>query len=374
MSPDYLQKIMELRHCLHHHPELSGRESETIRTLEDFLRRNTGFEVEEREGWFYAVRQGKPGADAIGFRADLDALPIEETIPVPYASEVPGVSHKCGHDGHCAVMCGLAMELSKRDPEQTVYLIFQPAEEIGAGGKVCAEQVRELGIREIYAFHNLGGYPEGTLIYRKGLTQPASEGLSIRFCGKPSHASAPEEGKNPAGVIAETVLFTERLLERKWAGMVLATVTGMDAGTGDFGISAGSGSLKLTLRAELEEEMKALEREILGFARNRAGERGIRTEVQISDYFPETRNRAEALEKVLRAAKRAGLPAREMQTMWRASEDFGYYLKEVPGAMVYIGNGENWPALHTQEYDFNDRILGKAVDLFVQIADPKEQN
>jgi amidohydrolase len=374
MSPEYLQIITELRHCLHRHPELSGRESETIRILEDFLSRNTAFEVEDRNGWFYAILRGKPGADAVGFRADLDALPIEETIPIPYGSEVPGVSHKCGHDGHCAALCGLALELSRRDPEKTIYLVFQPAEEIGAGGKACAEQVRELGIREIYAFHNLGGYPEGTLIYRKGLTQPASEGLSIRFCGRASHASAPEEGKNPAGIIAETVLFAERMLERKWEGMVLATVTGMAAGTGDFGISAGSGSLKLTLRAEQEEEMKALEREIVAFARNRAGEKGITTEVQISDYFPETRNRAEALEKALRAAERAGLPALEMQAMWRASEDFGYYLKEIPGAMVYIGNGETWPALHTQEYDFNDRILEKAVDLFVQIADPRERN
>ena len=368
MKPEHLQKTVELRHQLHRHPDLSLKEAGTIRILMDFLRANTSFELVGRDGWFYAVRRGKQGAGIIGFRADMDALPMDEELDLPYGSLVPGISHKCGHDGHCAVLCGLAMELESRDTDRTVFLIFQPAEEIGAGGKACAAECRDLGIQEIYAFHNLSGYPEGMLVFRNGLTQPASEGLTIRFSGKPSHASAPEEGKNPSEAIADTVLYIRKLLEKDWDGMVLCTVTGMNAGTGDFGISAGTGSLMLTLRAEREAEMHAMETEILRYVQQRAGWDGIHTDSRISDYFPETRNNREALGKVIACAARTGMSSQEMGALWRASEDFGYYLKEIPGAMFYIGNGGSYPALHTPGYDFNDRILEPAVDLFAEIA------
>ena len=122
----------------------------------------------------------------------MDALPIPETIDLPYGSQNEGVSHKCGHDGHCAALCGLALALDQMETTRDVYLIFQPGEEIGAGALVCRDLITEKGISEIYAFHNLGGYPEGSLVYREGLTQPASEGLRICLTGKTSHASAPE--------------------------------------------------------------------------------------------------------------------------------------------------------------------------------------
>ena len=311
MKPEHLEKTVGLRHLLHRNPELSLREAGTARILKTFLRENTSFEILDRDGWFCAVRRGNREKGAVGFRADMDALPMDETLDLPYGSAVPGVAHKCGHDGHCAALCGLAMELDARNPEREVFLVFQPAEEIGAGGRICAGECAELGIREIYAFHNLSGYPEGALVFRRGLTQPASEGLTIRFSGKPSHASAPEEGKNPAEAIADTVLHARGLMERGWKGMVLCTVTGMTAGTGDFWISAGSGSLMLTLRAEREAEMRELEADLLRFAAERAGRDGIRTESRVSDYFPETRNREEALDKVLACASRAGIPAVE---------------------------------------------------------------
>ena len=111
-----------------------------------------------------------------------------------------------------------------------------------------------------------------------------------------------------------------------------------------------------------------METEILRYVQQRAGRDGIQTDSRISDYFPETRNSREALEKVIACAGQTGIPSKEMGTLWRASEDFGYYLKEFPGAMFYIGNGESYPALHTPGYDFNDRILEPAVDLFAEIA------
>lgn len=369
LNAEQVKLIRQLRHDLHAHPELSHCEVQTQQRLCAFLSSHTSLEIVRKAGWFYAVRPGSdPDAGGIAFRADMDALPIDEdTQALPYASQNTGISHKCGHDGHCAALCALALLLDEAHSRQTVYLIFQPAEETGAGGALCAELIKEKGITEIYAFHNLSGYPQGVLIYREGLTQPASEGLEIRFCGRQSHASAPEEGRNPAAAIAATALRAGELARDQSRGMRLCTVTGMKAGTGDFGIAAGEGSLRLTLRAEREEEMDRLEEEILSFAGERAKEEGLGVSYEISDRFPETRNSEKGISRVLDATSRLGVPVIRMQQMWRASEDFGWYLKECDGAIFYIGNGENWPALHTSGYDFNDRILERAAEIFWEI-------
>ena len=369
MNSENLQEITALRHDLHRHPELSGQERGTMERLKAFLRENTSWTIVDRDGWFYAVKEAlSPAASPIAFRADMDALPIGEGIDLPYGSICDGVSHKCGHDGHSAALCGLALELERRTPARAVYLLFQPAEEIGAGAQRCAELIREKGIGEIYGFHNLGGYPEGTVIYRRGLTQPASEGLAIALHGKQSHASAPEAGRNPAAAMARLTLYARELSASPHRGMVLCTVTGLRVGTGDFGISAGEGELRLTLRAEEESEMKKLEAALLRHAAHLAAEGGFTMEHRISDYFPETRNNDLCLDRVMGAAEALHIPHRSMAELWRASEDFGHYTKVCPGAIFYIGNGEDYPPLHTGGYDFNDRILPAAVDLFTALA------
>ena len=403
MTPVQLSAITQLRHTLHQHPELSMQETETMKILQVFLRENTSLEIHAGEGWFYALKKASPSfrsggsnAGPMAFRADMDALPIAESISLPYGSENEGISHKCGHDGHCAVLCGLALELDRRETDRDVYLIFQPGEEIGAGAKRCAELIREKGIAEIYAMHNLGGYAEGTLVYRRGLTQPASEGLRIRLTGRTSHASAPEKGNNPAGAIAAIVQYasgeavftghgtaaisvsaarlprsnpkTAAATDAQHTPMRLCTITGIRLGDGDFGISPGEGEICMTLRAEIEDEMLAMEKSVLSYAAQAAETAGLKMTCSIHDYFPETRNHDACLDKVLEAARKNKIPAISMGELWRASEDFGHYLKICPGAMIYIGNGEDYPPLHTSEYDFNDRIIEPAVNLFTGIA------
>ena len=403
MTPVQLSAITQLRHTLHQHPELSMQETETMKILQVFLQENTSIEIHAGEGWFYALKKASPSlrsggsnAGPMAFRADMDALPIAESISLPYGSENEGISHKCGHDGHCAVLCGLALELDRRETGRDVYLIFQPGEEIGAGAKRCAELIREKGIAEIYAMHNLGGYPEGTLVYRRGLTQPASEGLRIRLTGRTSHASAPEKGNNPAGAIAAIVQYasgeavftghgtaaisvsaarlprsnpkTAAATDAQHTPMRLCTITGIRLGDGDFGISPGEGEICMTLRAEIEDEMLAMEKSVLSYAAQAAETAGLKMTSSIHDYFPETRNHDACLDKVLEAARKNKIPAISMGELWRASEDFGHYLKICPGAMIYIGNGEDYPPLHTSEYDFNDRIIEPAVNLFTGIA------
>ncbi len=376
ISQDHLNKITELRHLLHSRPDLSLREAGTIGILEDFLRENTTLEIAGRDGWFYAVKRASADpaaaqttAPPVAFRADMDALPMEESIALPYGSVRSGIAHKCGHDGHMAALCGLALELDRTEADRTVYLIFQPAEEVGRGAARCADLIREEGIEEIYAFHNLSGYPENSIVYRKQLTQPASEGLTIRMHGKRSHASAPEEGRSPAAAVAELALYAQRLTDEPHDGMALCTIVGMRCGEDDFGISAGEGSLSVTLRAERESFMEDMEARLLRKAEELAARDGLRTEHEIRDRFPETRNHDEALARVIRKAAGLRLPVVEMKDLWRASEDFGHYLKVCSGAMFYIGNGETYPAVHTDGFDFNDGILKTAVDMFLALAE-----
>ncbi len=369
MNANNLNKIIELRHQLHMYPELSCEEVETKETLMKFIEGNTSLEVVDKGRWFYCV---KPRAQAnsdnaktpIAFRADFDALPIDEHIDASYTSQNPGISHKCGHDGHSAALAGFALELDDMDVNRDVYLIFQHGEEIGAGGEECSRLIPDKGISEVYAFHNVSGFPKGSIVYREGLTQPASKGLTIEFTGKTSHAANPEEGNNPSFVIADVLTKIRELLEEPHDGMLLCTIVNIELGTKDFGVSAGSGEISMTLRAENEAEMDELEMSIRNAALEFAAKQGIDVGFSVSDPFPETRNDAEALERVRAVARSLNFEIVEEQEIWRASEDFGWYLKRCPGAIFYIGNGEGYPALHTIEYDFPDEILGIAVDMF----------
>jgi len=154
--------------------------------------------------------------------------------------------------------------------------------------------------------------------------------------------------------------------------MCLCTITGIRLGSGDFGISPGEGEICMTLRAEAEEDLREMEKAVLDFSGETASSCGLELSHSIHDYFPETRNHDACLDRVLDAAQRLcrikKKPAIPMRELWRASEDFGYYLKECPGAMFYIGNGVDYPGLHTTGYDFNDRILETAADLFLELV------
>lgn len=359
--------LISLRHELHRHAELSGAEHHTKKLLMGFLREHTEFSVTDRGAWFYAFRPGALPASAppIAFRADMDALPIPESRDLPYASEDLSVSHRCGHDGHSAALCGLALSLNAQALSRDVYLIFQHAEETGEGAKVCASLISEKGISEIYAFHNLGGYPLGRVVLRRGQTQPASVGRTVFFTGAPAHASAPEHGKSPARAVSELCLYIDELLTRPSRGMLLATVVNLNVGTRDFGVAPGTGELSVTERAEYEDEMDALDRALCEKARQLAARDGLIVSFAESDRFPVTVNDDACIDRVSEAVLCVtGKPPIEMTELWRASEDFGWYTKVCPGAIFYIGGGENCPALHTEAYDFPDAILPAAVRIF----------
>ena len=363
-----LDLAVSLRHQLHTHPELSMQESWTKKTLMEFLQTHTSLEIVDRGRWFYAVYHGG-GRLAIAFRADMDAVPVDEDPAlVPYASRCPGAGHKCGHDGHSASLCAFALELERRGLDREVFLLFQHAEETGQGALECLELLRERDIAEIYAFHNLPGVPDGAVAVPDGVAQFASVGMIMSFSGRKSHACYPENGINPAFAISEIVGELPRLTAPgAYKGLAMITVIQVNVGERAFGTSAGHGELLLTVRGEFEEELDHLVQALEDLARAKAAQHGLTCAFQYEDRFPETRNHPEAAGKVRAAAERIGLPVVEMAEKFRASEDFGHYTKVIPGAMLYLGDGDA-PPLHTACFDFPDHLIQEAADLFYEIA------
>lgn len=370
MKPSNFDKVTALRHELHAHPELSMEEHNTKSRLISFIKENTSLELTDCGHWFYAVYHSmNPSARTLCFRADFDAVAIKETCDLPYVSQNPGAGHKCGHDGHAAALAGFAMEIDQHGCNNNIYFLFQHAEETGQGAVECARLIDEKGIDMIFAIHNRSGYPEGTIIYRDGLTQCASRGLTIFYQGTPAHASQPETGHNPAFAIARTISYVQELLrENSFEEMVLATIIHGKIGQRNFGIAAGQGELSLTLRANREEDLDRLELLLRQKSLEYATAEQLSVSYEISDPFPETRNHSDAIHIIKNCACKLGLPLIEMPEPWRASEDFGHYTKKCSGAMFYVGNGTEYPEVHTGDYDFNDNILEIIIKMFFAIS------
>ena len=374
MEEENYQLAVQLRHELHAHPELSCQEKWTKQHIIDFLRANTkNIEVYDRGAWCYGVYRGKEGGRKLGFRADFDALPIPETIDLPYGSQCPGVSHKCGHDGHTATLALLALETDQQGSDNTVYFIFQHAEEIGAGGRDCAVLVEEEGIDEVFGYHNCAGVPLGTVVVKDGSMACASMGMSLYFKGVTTHASAPGLGRSAAPAISRLILALPQLFRAEdYEGMTLATVIQVDMGEPAFGTAAGDGILRLTIRGSIEKEMYILRDKINTMAHALACEYGLDFSVEYCDYFPENVNHKESSDKIRAVAAKLGYPIVEKAFPDSGSEDFGYFTKHTGGAYFNVATGVDAPDIHTVVYDFNDEVMKYASAVFAELAELKE--
>jgi amidohydrolase len=365
MNAAHLALVKKLRHQLHRHPELSKDEKWTKARLMTFLRDHTGLEIVDRGPWFYARYVAGEDKKNLAFRAEMDALPMAEGIPLPHASLNPGVSHKCGHDGHAAVLAGLGLELDTLGADANVYLVFQHAEETGEGARVCAALMKEEGIDEIFAFHNMSGMPLHTIGVIEGTAHFASRGMIMRFTGSPTHASQPEHGINPAYAMARIITALPHLSDGKGSqGQVLATVVGISAGSRAFGIAASQGDLLLTIRGEFETELDGFGQAVEDYAGTICKEEGLTVDFSYQEVFPMTANHPRSVQGIREMARDKGFELMEIQKGFRASEDFGCFLKETRGAIFYIGNGRAYPEIHTTPYDFNDEIIETAVEAF----------
>lgn len=370
MEINNLESAIKLRHELHAHPELSNHEVWTKKHLMDFLMENTKLKIVDRGLWFYAVYRAGEGKKNIAFRADFDAIHMDEGIDIPHGSKFKEISHKCGHDGHSATLAGFALEIDQKGSDKNIYFLFQHAEETGDGAAQAVAFIHENNIEEIYAYHNMSGMKFNTVNIKDGTINCASKGMTIHMEGAPSHASEPEKGKNPSFAIAKIIdAIPEFVSPENNKGMVLCTVIQVAIGERAFGVSASKGDLLLTIRALYEDELTLLQENLENISKREAEKYGLKVSFSYNDYFPETANHKESTEKIRQSCRNKNISIVEMKVAFRGSEDFGHFLKKTKGAICYIGNGANYPHVHGYEFDFNDGIIETAVELFKGLAE-----
>lgn len=356
-----LVEIRSLRRALHNCPECSGQEEQTRTALMNFLAKHTTLELHSCGAGFYAAhREAEGRKPSVALRADYDALALPGG----------GAAHLCGHDGHAAALCGAALSVQGETLERNAYFLFQPAEETGAGALGCCELFEREQVDEIYGAHNLPGVPFGQVVTRAGTFACASQGVTLSFLGRPTHAAYPEHGRSPAiGVGRLLCALPELAQPSRYGGMTLCTVIGVEMGVRAFGTAAAQAEVWLTLRAERDEDLSHLHGSILQLAQVLAVEYGLSFDHQVQDVFPATVNHPDCAQRVLELCGGTVL-----ETPMRWSEDFGHYLRRCPGAFFGVGAGESCPPLHTKDYEYPDALLEPTVAAFRGILLGDSQN
>ncbi|WP_342742163.1 amidohydrolase [Sulfitobacter marinus] len=372
LSPTQIDYLTRLRHDLHRAPELSGEEAVTAQGITAELTALAPDRIWTGLGGHGVAAEFKghaPGPTVM-LRCELDGLPIHEQSDLPYKSQVDGKGHLCGHDGHMASMVGVAMALAARPASGRVILLFQPAEETGAGAKAVIDDARWPDIRPDYAFayHNVPGRPLGEIGLRSGPGNCASRGMQILLTGRSSHAAAPEDGISPAGAMAGLMATLGALgygtIDQE--NFALSTLTHAKLGEPSFGIAPADGELRVTLRTMTNDRMDSL---IAAAQAHIEHEKGpLKIEVRWHDVFRAVINDPEATKIARNVATDLGFTINEMPTPMRWSEDFGRIGDDgAKAAMLYIGSGENQPQLHNPDYDFPDALLPIVTDQFCGI-------
>lgn len=369
-----MNSVIELRHAIHRHPERSGEERHTAELISDHLANlNPDALITDLGGYgVAAVFEGPLEGPTVLVRCELDALPIDERNHFDHRSQCPGVSHKCGHDGHMAIVAALAQNLSKNPPRNgRVVLLFQPAEETGEGAAAVVASPDFSSIRPDFAFalHNLPGLPMGEVVVREGSFSCASRGMSIRLDGKSAHAAQPETGRSPADALCEIIAGLKDLNADHLGVDEIAFTTVVGARLGDkaFGTAPAQAEIWATLRSETDPGMRLIVKRAESLARRVADRHSLALQIHYQDVFPATHCDPAAIAMVRAAA--SPLPLRELEQPMRWSEDFGHVTKACSGALFGLGAGEQTPALHDSSYDFPDQLIEPAAALFRRIID-----
>lgn len=362
------------RRHLHTMPEVSGEERETAAEVVRLLETTEPDVIVTVLGGtgVAAVFSGHEAGPTVMFRAELDALPIAERSDLPYRSQIAGKGHMCGHDGHMAMLAALALAFQRERPAHgRVVLLFQPAEENGAGAAAVLADPKFGPLTPDFSFalHNMPGLPLGVSWIKDGPANCASCGLRITLTGKTAHASMPETGISPAPAIAALIPAFGALARGTLdAGdLTLATVTHVAIGEAAFGIAPGDGEIWVTLRAVTDDQMAALRETSERMAREAAAAHGLAVAFTYHDAFGHCVNDPEAAAIIRQAMAAEGLPFEEGKA-FRASEDFGRFGTVSKSAMFFLGAGESHPALHNPDYDFPDALIPIGARIFLRIA------
>lgn len=369
-----MKDIIELRHLLHANAELSEQEIETNRILNEWVSKtNPDLQIERIGGYgLAALYKGKEPGKRILIRGDIDALHIPEPNNMSYRSQHEGVSHKCGHDGHAAILCGLASLLTDCRPEKgEIVLLFQPAEETGQGAKAILRdpQFEKILPDTAYGLHNLPGFEAGQILVRKGCFAAASFGLKLVFEGKTAHASQPETGRNPSELLAVLIhqLEKKREMLKEVKPLTTFVITHAVLGEETFGVAPGHAEIWLTLRSFDDKHLELLADQVISLCQAKAKDYLFDFSFSMHEAFAATNSSDANVTVIENAAKRLGLSLGHLTEPFRWSEDFGRFGAVCQVGFFGLGSGYAQPALHNPEYDFSDAILEAGINMFAEI-------
>ena len=362
---EMLPEIKAWRHDFHRHPEVMYDLPRTSARVAELLREFGVDEIAEGIGrsGVVAVVRGKSDSKGrvIGLRADMDALPITEETGAAHASQVPGKMHACGHDGHTSMLLAAAKYLAEtRNFDGTAVMIFQPAEEGGAGAKAMLDNglLARWGIEEFYGLHNLPGMPVGAFGLRAGAVMAAADQFDIHLKGKGGHAAAPHQTVDTALVAAQVIVALQSIVSRNVDPLLNAVVSVcvIETDAKAYNVLPENVRLKGTARS-LDAGVRALlERRIGEIAAGVAATYGAEARVDFHRGYPVTINDGDAAGHAGAVAEAvAGAVDWSVEPLM-AGEDFSYMLNERPGAYIFLGNGDS-AMLHHPAYDFNDEAL-----------------
>jgi len=375
-TKEHLQLLIQFRHELHKIPETAHQENETANCVQNFLSDCNPDRVITDIGGkgIAAIYNGKAEGPTVMLRCELDGLPIPEVNDFEYRSNHEGKGHKCGHDGHMAMVAGMALCLSKNRPESgRVILLFQPAEETGEGAiKILKDPLfKNIQPDLIFALHNLPGYPKGQIVVKEGVFASASRGMIIKLKGRTSHASHPANGENPALAASQIVqsFFMIPQMKTDLHHAALITPIHIRVGQPAFGTSAGSGEVMFTLRSHRDEEMQVLTEKAENHAEAIAKAHNLKIEISYTEKFEAVNNDDKCVDFIKKVARESQFHLLEKNYPFPWSEDFGQFTSKFSGALFGLGAGEDTPQLHNEDYDFPDDILETGLIMFQKIVD-----
>ncbi len=370
-------EITEWRRDLHAHPELLYDVHRTATSVADRLR---AFGCDEvvggigRTGVVGVIRGRKDGDRTIGLRADMDALPIQEATGLPYASTESGKMHACGHDGHTAMLLGAARYLAEtRNFAGTAVVIFQPAEEGGAGGKAMVEDglIARFGIGEVYGMHNYPGMPVGAFGIRPGPMMAAADYITINIEGQGGHAARPHLTIDPVLVGAHMITAMQSVVARNVdplkSGVV--SITMFEAGNTD-NVIPQTVRLRGTARSLAEDVRVLLEERLHAIVEHTAAAFGAKATLKYRRNYPVLVNHERQTDVAASVAKQIAGDAKvdtELPPMMGA-EDFSFMLNDRPGAFIWVGNGDS-AGLHHPKYNFNDEVIPFGTSYWVKLVE-----
>ena len=369
------QALIDLRHTLHKHPEVSWEEHKTREQIRQYVEQARPDQVIElaKTGILFIFDSGKPGPTVL-FRSELDALPIREiNEDIPYKSNIEGQGHKCGHDGHATVVAGTARYFGKNRPRRgKVVCLFQPAEEVGEGAQAILDDENwNLEPDWVFALHNIPGVPMHQIIVRDQIFTPSVKSVIINLRGRTAHAAEPEHGIPPGPMVADILQMSREWTINKAEQDDFCVITPIQIQLGEeaFGTAAGEAVVKLTIRVWSEAQMKALTERLSDWLTATATKHGLEIDWTWTQVFRTTRNAPEANDLIRQIANQESLELVEKEDPFKWGEDFGLFTQQFKGAMFGLGAGEDTPALHNPDYDFPDEILETGIKMFTRIGE-----